>query len=127
MVRNIVGCGLSVLGGVAGGVLGFYAVGWIKEQDFYALVLPGGLVGIGCGLVSRHDSTARGAFCGLVALALGLYCDWRYFPFRADRSLGYYLTHISDLPPVTLIMIMVGGVLAFWFGRSQFLLRRKAD
>ncbi len=126
MAGNAASWGLGLLGAVMGGVLGFFAFGWIAQQGFYALVMPGAFLGLGCGLLSRHDSPARGALCGLAGLALGIVAEWSQFPFVRDRSFGFFLTHLHELQPVTLIMVILGGVLAFWFGRGQYRGRREA-
>jgi hypothetical protein len=104
-----------VLGGAAlGGFLGYLAFGWVYDQGFYALVLPGGLLGIGAGL-ARNRSVAVAILCGLCAIGLGLFTEWRFRPWRADESLGYFLVHVHELTPVTLGMVVLGGVLGFWF------------
>ena len=76
------------------------------------------MLGLGCGLLARHPSPARGVVCALAALGLGLYTEWRHFPFMVDGSLGHFLTHLSQLKPVTLLMIGAGGALAYWFGKD---------
>ena len=55
---------LSLIGAVLGGFLGDIAFGWILEQGFYALALPGAGIGIGCSLLSRGPSLVRGILCG---------------------------------------------------------------
>jgi hypothetical protein len=111
-------CLFCVLGGVAGGFLGDLAFGWILRQGFYALALPGAGIGIGCGLLSRRPSLLRGIICGVAAIPLGLYSEWRRFPLENDGSWGYFLAHALDLKPVTLGFIALGALLAFWFGKG---------
>ena len=48
------------------------------------------------------------------ALVLSLFCEWRFAPFIKDNSLGYFLTHVHELKPITLIMIAVGTFIGFW-------------
>ncbi len=111
---------LVLIGAAVGGALGYFAFFWIIQQGYYALVLPGGLLGLGAGIGKcRHVLLA--VFCGLCALALGLFTQWCYAPFLADESLGYFLAHIPDLKPLTLIMIALGGLVGFWipFGRIE--------
>jgi hypothetical protein len=104
---------LALAGAILGGVLGYYAFFWIAKQGFYALILPGGLLGLGAGIV-KNRSWLIAVVCGLLAIALGLFTEWQYAPFVKDESLGYFLTHVADLKPVTLLMIAVGGFLGFW-------------
>jgi hypothetical protein len=122
MLLHITGTVLSAIGAVLGGALGYAAFFWIARQGFYALILPGALLGMGCGLLSQHRSSLRGVLCGLAAVALGLYTEWKFEPFVADERFGYLLTHVFQLRGLTQIMIIVGGVLAFWMGKdSDFL------
>ncbi len=104
---------LVIGGALVGGVIGFFAFFWIADQGFYAMILPGGLIGIGAGLV-RNRSLGLAIGCGVAAVALGLFTEWKYMPFRDDKSLGYFLAHVHKLTPLTLLMIAVGGVLGFW-------------
>ena len=105
----------GLLGAVLGGVAGYFAFGWLARQGFYALALPGALVGVGCALLSKHRSYLQATICGISALLVGVFLEWRHFPFVQDSSLGYFLSHLHQLRAVTLIMIVVGGGLAFWF------------
>ncbi len=109
MIKNV----CVLVGAVAGGLVGYFGFLWIARQGFYALVLPGALVGVGASLFGNR-STAICVVCGLLALAIGLLAEWRFAPFIRDASLGYFLTHIHQLRPITLIMIMAGACFAFW-------------
>lgn len=104
---------LVILGAVVGGTLGYFAFFWIAGQGFYAMVLPGGLLGIGAGL-AKNKSLLLAIGCGVVALALGLFTEWRFAPFKKDDSLGYFLVHAWELKPITLLMIVAGGFVGFW-------------
>lgn len=105
--------GLALLAAVAGGVVGHFVFLWIARQGFYALALPGALVGIGASLVPIR-SVAVAVICGLLALLVGFLSEWRFAPFIADNSLAYFLAHIHQLRPVTLIMIGIGTIIGFW-------------
>ncbi len=104
---------LALAGALVGGIVGYFAFFWMVGHGFYALVLPGGLLGLGAGVV-KNRSTVLAVVCGLAALGLGLFTEWRSAPFVADESFGYFLTHIFQLNQVTLIMILVGSVFGFW-------------
>ena len=101
-----------------GGILGHLAFFWIARQGFYALILPGALLGFGAGLF-MSTSKAVPCVCGFLALALGLYTEWRFAPFVADKSFPFFLSHALQLKPITLIMIAVGALLGFWIPRSR--------
>jgi len=107
-----------LLGAIAGGVLGYFGFQWIAGQGLYALVLPGGLLGLGASF-PRNRSTLICVVCGVLALALGLVAEWRFAPFIKDGSLGYFLTHAHQLRPITLIMIVAGAVIGFWAPYSR--------
>ena len=109
----------GLFGAVLGGALGYYAFFWMVRQGFYALILPGTLVGVGFGLLSRRESVTGGILCGVFAAALGVFAEWRFAPFLEDDRLVFFLTHLYQLRPVTMIMIALGGLFAFWFGRGR--------
>jgi hypothetical protein len=109
---------LGLFGGVVGGVIGYAVFGWIYRQGFYGLIIPGAGIGLGSGLLARDRSLIRGIICGLAALGLGLYTEWKYSPFIADPSFGYLVAHAHELKPLTLLMIGVGTFLGFWLGKD---------
>ena len=110
---------LGIVGGIVGGAIGYFAFSLIVGQGFYAIVLPGALLGLGCGYLSGIRSNALGVVCGLVALLLGFFTEWRFFPFIKDGSFSYFITHVHNLKSVTLIMIALGGFFGFWFGMGR--------
>ncbi len=118
MRERIISTLLGVIGAIVGGLAGHFVCAWIARQGFYALVLPGAFVGLGCSLLARHQSTARGVACGVGAVALGLYTEWSLFPWLTDGSLGYFLAHLRDLKAVTWIMIGLGGAIAYYLGQD---------
>ncbi len=59
---------LGLLGAIAGGAAGYLAFLALARLGLYALVLPGALVGIGCGMLSRGKSNLLGVVCGLLGL-----------------------------------------------------------
>lgn len=105
---------LGCLGALLGGVVGWFGFFWVAKQGFYALVLPGGALGIGAGALVRHRSVPFSIVCGVAALALGIFTEWKFAPFIKDASLGYFLAHLHQLKPVTLIFIALGGFVGFW-------------
>ena len=110
---------LGLAGGAIGGALGYFAFFFIARQGFYAMVLPGALIGIGCGLLSGFKSTTLGVVCGVAALLFGLFLEWKFAPFKRDNSFVYFLSHVYQLTPVTLFMVALGGLFGFWFGRGS--------
>jgi hypothetical protein len=111
---------LFVLGGaIVGGLLGFFGFFWIADQGFYALVLPGGLLGLGASLAPNRW-IGWAVICGAAALVLGLFTEWRFAPFDADESLSYFVTHVHQLKPVTWLLILVGAAIGFWGPFSRY-------
>ena len=104
---------LGLLGAAVGGCIGYFAFFWIGRQGFYALVVPGGLLGIGAGLCTGRRCPPLAIICGIAALLLGLVAEWRRAPFADDQSLPYFLTHVHQLSGITLIMIALGTIVAY--------------
>ena len=110
---------LGALGGIAGACLGYILFHVIARQGFYALVLPGALTGIVCGSLSRHRSIILGIVCALVGTTAGIITEWRFAPFTQDNSFGYFILHLHQLRSFTQLLIVIGGMLAFWFGLGR--------
>src|SRR5437660_218101 len=104
---------LALCGAAVGGALGYFAFFWAARQGFYAVALPGGLLGLGAGVVPNRSILVAVA-CGLTATALGLFAEYRSAPFVQDDSLGFFLAHVPDLQPVTLALVAVGALIGFW-------------
>jgi hypothetical protein len=112
---------------LAGGLAGHFAFLWIARQGFYAIILPGALIGFAGGWFVQRQTMGFGLVfgivCALLALIAGIISEWRLRPFVADNSFGYFITHLQQLRPITLIMIAIGAVFAFWFAATG---RRRA-
>ncbi len=119
MKRLMIGHVRGLVGAILGGVLGFYTFGWLLQQGFYGLMIPGALLGLGCGIAAGQPSLARGIACGVAAVTLAIYTQWHYWEFKEDDRFAYFITHLTSLSPVTLLMIAVGGVVAFWLGKDS--------
>ena len=108
--KSIFLCTLCALIGGALGYLGFF---WTLRQGFYGLVLPGGLLGLGAGIFQSQARWFPFVTTG-AAFMLGLVAEWRWAPFEAEPGFRYFMSHLSQLKPVTLIMLGVGAAIAFW-------------
>ena len=112
----------GLVAGAVGGFAGYLAVGFlIGQTGFWVPILPGALAGLACGQVSRVPSKARGALNGLIALGLATFAQWKLFspPFKFDGSFPAYVAHLHQLPPVTLIILAINGLLGYWWGREE--------
>ena len=110
---NLKNDGLVLLGAVIGGLIGYVVFRWLLGQGVSGLMLPGGLLGMGAG-VFRTNTKAVAVVCGVMALLLGLIAEWSSSPFIADGSFGYFIVHVRELQPATLIMIAIGAAIGFW-------------
>jgi hypothetical protein len=126
MPRTFVRTIPCLVGAAAGGLLGYLTFHWVLKQGFYALMLPGTSLGLGCYGLSRHPSRIRGVACGLAAVALGLVSEWSASPFLVDEGLAYFLAHVHHLRVITLLMIAAGAIVAFVFGKDHYLPARGA-
>lgn len=104
---------LTFGGALLGGIVGYIGFGWLVSQGFYGLVLPGGLLGLGASFASGRSRWAA-VICGFMAFMLGLFTEWQFFPFKANASFGYFLSHATQLKPITLLMIAAGAGIGFW-------------
>jgi hypothetical protein len=77
------------------------------------------LIGLAGGWRLQRRSITFAAVCASLALIAGIVSEWRLRPFFADDSFGYFLTHVQQLRPITLIMIALGAVFAAWFGLGR--------
>ena len=68
---------------------------WMCEQ--YAMGIGFALLGVGAWVL------------------LGLFTEWRLRPFVADPSLDYFLHHLGQLTPVTIGLVALGAVIAYFF------------
>jgi hypothetical protein len=110
----------GLLGGLVGGVVGYFLFKYLLGYGLWAPVIPGAFAGLGCGLFSITNSTARGVLCAIQALCIGVVSNWLQLnpPFETDGSLRDYATKVFQLPPPTLFMLALGIFLGFWWGRE---------
>ncbi|MEY2410486.1 MAG: hypothetical protein QOF48_3156 [Verrucomicrobiota bacterium] len=102
----------GLVGATLGGVGGFFLTGWILKQHIYAGMLPGTMLGLGCGVFVQRRNILLALFCGIAALGLGIFTEWKHLPFVSDGSLDYLVRH---LPPFKWLMLGLGGLAGFWF------------
>lgn len=110
---------LGLLGAVVGGAIGYFAFFWVAGQGFYAIILPAVLMGLCAGYCARSRSIPLAFICGVAGLALGLFTEWRFAPFVADKSLLYFITHLQALKPLTMLMIVLGAFLSYRFALGR--------
>lgn len=107
----------GLLGLLVGGVAGYYLFQWLISQGFYALAIPGAVMGLACGYASRIYSPVLAGACGVSAVLLSAFCEWN--SLVTDDSFVYFLSHLYQLRGVTLIMFVLSIVFAAWFGLGR--------
>jgi hypothetical protein len=120
MLVKVLRLDFGLVGAVLGAFMGYLGFAWAYHQGFYALILPGALMGLGCGLMATGPSVVRGVICGVLGVAAGLLSEWKVRPFNVDGSLGFFLANLRELTQVTLLMVALGGGFAFWWGKDAF-------
>ncbi len=108
VVRGLVGAGL-------GGAAGYFLFGWLLKRGYYAPMLPGALLGLGCGIFVQRRNMPLAIVCGVVALGLGVFTRWKHDAGPAGNDFGLFITQLNRLPTVTLLLLALGGVCGFWF------------
>ena len=110
----------GVGGALAGAVIGIVVFTLlVRYVGVYAMAIPGALVGLICGYVSRLRSLVLGIICAVIAAATMILGEWWNFPFKKDESLGFFLQNIGQLSSLFWISLFLGGGLAFWFGQGN--------
>ncbi len=113
-VSNTVNTVLGIIGACLGSIVGFLVFRWLWSQGFYAIALPGFFVGFLAGAFLRRRSKVVEVLCVLLALIMGLFCEWYFFPFSLDKSLIYFLSHLHLLKSITWIMIVLGVFMGYY-------------
>lgn len=106
---------LGIVGAIIGAVLGGFLFQLAYGQGFYMLALPGALIGIGCGMMSRRTSVALAIFCALLAAVVTMYLEWTCY----DESFNDFISTLDGLPQMTWIMLVLGVLFAGWFGLGR--------
>jgi len=103
----------SICAAAIGGAIGHYAFLWAARHGFYAMILPGGLIGLGASVFPIRGVSIP-ILCAIGAAVLSIVTEWVYAPFVADDSLVYFVGHVHQLPPLKQIMMAIGIFFAFF-------------
>ena len=107
----------GIAGAAIGGLLGYLMFDFLLGYGLYAGIVPGAFIGIGFSIAARHISLVAGVLCGIVGLFFGFWCD-AVTNLPPDDLVSYF-KEIDQVPTVNLLMIVIGGVASFWFGRGR--------
>lgn len=108
---------LGILGGIAGGIVGGFICKLLASQGFYAGLIPGAMVGLGFALAARKGHLLFGVASGILGLVAGLATEWQVF--HADQSFFESVVQLKTEGIVTWVMLGVGTLFAFSFGRGS--------
>ena len=109
----------GIAGGIFGGAIGFFVFQWLARQGMYGRMIPGALIGLGAGLAARGRSVALGVLCAIAAIALSIFAEWAVRPFLIDKSFSFFVTHLHQWSAMTMIMMGLGAVFAYWLGQGR--------
>jgi hypothetical protein len=104
---------LGIVGAVVGGVVGYYLFRWIWHQGFYALIIPPALLGLAAGYGIGRRSQLFAVICGVAGFGLALFTEWKFYPFNADKSFLYFVTHFYLMKRVPLAMVAIGTFISY--------------
>ena len=104
---------LGLIAAAIAGCIGYFAFFWITSQGFYAIILPPALLGLAAGYAVGARSQPFAIACGAAGLALGIFTEWKFAPFKADGSLVYFVTHVHETKQLTQILLAIGTVICY--------------
>ena len=110
---------LAIAGTVAGAALGALAFWGLLKYNFYAIMLPGLLAGLGGGYPLKRRMIAVGLFAAVVGLVTMVLAEWANRPFVKDESLTFFVTHLHHLNRGAILMMVLGVAAALWFGMGR--------
>ncbi len=108
---------LAMVGAAVGGLVGYGLVFWLLDRGLLGLALPGGLLGVGAGVVVNRGRWVA-LVCGIAALVLGLTAD--YQSLAKPPAVADYLMGLPSRSVVTLAMLAVGTALGFYIPFSRY-------
>ena len=114
---------LGIFGALLGAVVGFFVFQFLARRGLYFIVLPGALVGLGCGFAARSRLLVLGIIAVAVAIPTAIVCEWRtdrYFCDDGETLMGVleYTSRMVELRGWKLpVFVGLNGLIAFWFGR----------
>jgi hypothetical protein len=108
-----------VAGALGGAVVGTLAYWLMLEQQIHIPAVVGTATALGVSAAARTTSTAWGLLTAVLAVVFSLQAEFLFRPFAADASLGYFVSHIADLPRNSQLSLAAVAILGFYFGRGR--------
>lgn len=105
----------GVVGAILGAVAGYFLFVQLSSMGLYAFVLPGALIGIGCGWLAKTRSIVLMVVCFFLAIVTSTIGEWRSLHFVADPSLWFFVQHVHESRNgFAIIAIALNAVVAAW-------------
>ena len=109
----------GLIGAAIGGTIGWFVYFLLLDYGLDGLMIPGALVGLGFGLLSKRAFLSAGFLCAILGLGLMLCCEWKSLLAFQDEPLTEFLSNLGGLNTRSKIMMGAGTLMAFWFGRGR--------
>lgn len=112
----------GLIAGILGGVAADLLLGFLlRNSGRWMPIIAGAIVGLACGQASPVASRARGIVIALYTLGLVVVIQWQLWtpPFVTDGTLDDYVRHLHQLPPLTLVAMVINVAIAYYWGREQ--------
>jgi len=128
MNHSVVQGALSLIGAVAGGILGYFIFIWLtRNYGALGFAIPGVAASIGGASAGRCPSIFIAIACGIIGLLAGLFSAWKVVARVGDGSFSDFVLQAHQLSTLPLVLIVLGGLIAFWFPfRRMGRIRRRA-
>lgn len=97
-------------------VVAYFAIYLLKKNGFYAMMLPGLLVGSACGYASGCRSQVLGIVSLLIAIVASVLLEWQIF---YNEPLPRFLANFHTIGTLKIGMHLFGAVMAYWFGTGR--------
>jgi uncharacterized membrane protein YeaQ/YmgE (transglycosylase-associated protein family) len=108
----------GIVGAAIGAAIGYFAFVKLSSINLYAFMLPGALIGLGCGFMAKKNSNLLSGFCFLLAIVVSVLGEWNTLWFSEDESLGYFVQHIHESRGgFALFAVILNGVIGAWLCR----------
>ncbi len=103
----------GIVGAIIGLPLGVLIFWGLLKLGLYAAAVPGVMLGLGCGSLSRIRSVPLAIFCFVASIAACIFTEWW---FMQDGSLSFFL---ENMKMRTKIFVGIGAIFGGWFGYGR--------
>jgi len=108
-----------LLGAAIGAAVGVTAHWLLLRTSLQMAGVAGMGVALGVSAGAQSRNVTWGVVTALLAVALSVVTEWWFRPFVADRSLAYFVAHLSDLPALSLASLAAAAVVGCYLGLGR--------